>query len=126
MHFSLTGCFTNIFLSSLIYILYEDLHHGVRVLNQRDDGRPSERWSWIMWFRDSDTCEDYEAEWYQKCAEEGNPTCMYLRATHEKNAVDVVRWNQKASDAGKRVYEIIIPLVFTMIQPYVIHFFIFV
>jgi len=77
-----------------------DLHHGVRVLNQRDDGRPSERWSWIMWFRDSDTCEDYEAEWYQKCSEEGNPTCMYLRATHEKNTVDVVHWNQKASDAG--------------------------
>jgi len=77
-----------------------DLHHGVKVLDHRDDGMPSERWSWIMWIRDSDTCEDHEAEWYEKCAEEGNPTCMYLKATHLNNAVDVVNWNQKASDAG--------------------------
>ena len=53
-----------------------------------------------MWFRDSDTCEDYGAEWHHKCAEEGNPTCMYLRATHEGTSQDVVHWNQLASDAG--------------------------
>jgi len=76
------------------------LHHGVRVLDQRDDGGPSERWSWIMWFRDSDTCEDHGREWHLSCAEEGNPTCMYLRATTESSQEDVLMWNQKASDAG--------------------------
>ena len=29
---------------------------------------------------------------------------MYLRATHERSTEDVVLWNQKASDAGKKVF----------------------
>ena len=83
---------------------HQDLHHGVHVFDQRDDGGPAERWSWIMWFRDSDTCEDHEPDWYHQCSEDGNPTCMYLRATHERSTEDVVLWNQKASDAGKKVF----------------------
>jgi len=87
-------------LACLPAMLSLDLHHGVKVLDKRDDGGPSERWSWIMWFRDSDTCQDHARDWHHDCAEEGNPTCMYLRAANEGNAMDVVHWNQKASDAG--------------------------
>jgi hypothetical protein len=92
------------FFQTHTFLYHQDLHHGVRVFDQRDDGGPAERWSWIMWFRDSDTCEDHEPDWYHQCSEDGNPTCMYLRATHEKSNEDVVLWNQKASDAGKRVF----------------------
>ncbi|VEU44261.1 unnamed protein product [Pseudo-nitzschia multistriata] len=76
------------------------LHHGVKVLDQRDDGGPSERWSWIMWFRDSDTCEEHNSEWHRSCAEKGNPTCMYLRASTEPTEEGVVHWNTMASKAG--------------------------
>lgn len=77
-----------------------DLHHGVRVLDQRDDGGPSERWSWIMWFRDSDLCEDHSDEWHRGCAEEGNPACMYLYATKQATPEGQLLWNGKASVAG--------------------------
>lgn len=77
-----------------------DLHHGVRVLDRRDDGGPSERWSWILWFRDSDTCADHSAGWHRRCAEAGNPTCMYLHATRQATPDGSLAWNRRASDAG--------------------------
>jgi hypothetical protein len=39
------------------------------------------RWSWILWYRDSDTCSDHGHEWFQACAVEGSPTCQLLHAT---------------------------------------------
>ena len=41
----------------------------------------TERWSWIIWFKDSGTCADHGHEWYEKCAKEGNPTCEFLHST---------------------------------------------
>ena len=72
----------------------------MKVLDERDDGGPSERWSWILWFRDSDTCEDHGPEWHADCAAAGNPTCMYLQANRAGNGDDRIRWNRKASDFG--------------------------
>jgi len=77
-----------------------NLHHGVKVLDTRDDGGPSERWSWVMWFRDSDTCEDHGNEWHHKCSEAGNPTCMYMRASRQSEMEEILKWNRLASDAG--------------------------
>lgn len=83
------------------FLLVLDLHHGVRVLDERNDGGPSERWSWILWFRDSDTCQDHASEWHRECAHKGNPTCMYLQASSSRDSPrDVISWNQKASDSG--------------------------
>jgi hypothetical protein len=68
-----------------------------------------ERWSWILWYRDSLTCDDHGYEWYKDCAEEGNPTCELLHATKVPNVPgltpkqqteQVLLWNQKASDHG--------------------------
>jgi TPR repeat protein len=50
-----------------------DLLHGVQV-------SAGERWSWIMWFRDSDTCEDHGHEWHRACAEAGQPVCQHVHA----------------------------------------------
>ena len=65
-----------------------DLLHGVQVYNKYGAGSDSvnstvvtERWSWIIWFKDSGTCADHGHEWYEKCAKEGNPTCEFLHST---------------------------------------------
>ena len=77
-----------------------DLHHGVHVLDENIHGDTSERWSWIFWTRDSDTCDDHSKEWYKDCADDGNPSCMYLRATNEGTDEGRIKWNEKASNAG--------------------------
>lgn len=86
-----------------------DLFHGVKILeNTTLDAEPStgevrstpERWSWILWMRDSDTCEDHKGTWYQSCAIQGNPTCQLLHASSRENSEEVVYWNQQASDNG--------------------------
>ena len=50
-----------------------DLLHGVRVGG-------GERWSWILWFRDSETCEEHSHEWFPRCAAAGDPICQNLHA----------------------------------------------
>merc|ERR1712238_536729 len=78
-----------------------DLHHGVNVLDTTANNvTTSERWSWIFWMRDSSTCDDHSKQWYIECSKEGNPACMYLRATVEDNSDGIIEWNEKASDAG--------------------------
>lgn len=85
-----------------------DLFHGVQVLdNVTLDVDASgnrlttpERWSWILWLRDSDTCEDNSQSWHTKCALTGNPTCQLLHATTRGDEKDVLHWNQLASDNG--------------------------
>ena len=49
--------------------------HGVELA---DDG--SERLSWIIWYRDSSTCEEHGHRWHRKCAEAGDAVCQYLHA----------------------------------------------
>ncbi len=91
-----------------------DLYHGVQILenitldqtttDSVELGQPSpqasERWSWILWMRDSNTCEDHKNTWYQSCAIHGNPTCQLLHASSVQHSDEVVYWNQQASDNG--------------------------
>lgn len=103
-----------------------DLYHGVKVLPATGrkeeewefmDGISSplgelgrmERWSWILWYRDSITCDDYGYEWFDDCAHEGNPTCELLHATKITRTPNmppqdfgerVLYWNQQASEHG--------------------------
>ena len=75
-----------------------DLYHGVQLTQETPQ---TERWSWILWYRDSDTCQDHSDEWYRSCAEdEMNPACQYLMATAVQDIDDVVYWNQRAADQG--------------------------
>ena len=85
-----------------------DLFHGVQVLENvtldvDENGHQlttPERWSWILWFRDSDTCQDNSQSWHTKCALTGNPTCQLLHARTRVDEKDVLHWNQLASDSG--------------------------
>ena len=52
-----------------------DLLHGVHLPD--DDG---ERWSWVMWYKDSTTCTDHGEEWHAACAAQGNSLCQYLQS----------------------------------------------
>ena len=71
-----------------------DLLHGVKV---KDDG--GERWSWIIWFKDSPTCKDYSSEWYKKEAYNGLAVyqSLYANVVSEK---DRVMWLKKAAEQG--------------------------
>lgn len=83
-----------------------DLYHGVQVhdhepTNTTVPERSPERWSWILWYRDSFTCEDHSSEWFRSCAmEDHNPTCQLLLATAVTNQEDILYWNEKACDNG--------------------------
>jgi hypothetical protein len=49
-----------------------DLLHGVKV---KDDG--GERWSWVLWFKDSTECHDSNnVEWFRECADKGSAVCQ--------------------------------------------------
>ena len=55
-----------------------DLLHGVQVeKNNLIQKQHSERWSWIMWFKDSAQCHQYGYEWSRKCAHRGDALCQY-------------------------------------------------
>mmetsp|Transcript_50832 Transcript_50832/g.91354 ORF Transcript_50832/g.91354 Transcript_50832/m.91354 type:complete len:528 (-) Transcript_50832:50-1633(-) len=94
-------------LSGDAVIHQSDLLHGVEV---DDDG--GERWSWILWFRDTPSCDDSsEYRWFRSCAREGNAVCQFLHANKAgqepevrgdpaKTAEEVLLWNQKAADQG--------------------------
>eukprot|EP00949_MAST-11_sp_MAST-11-sp1_P002617 g2617.t1 len=94
-----------------------ELLHGVKVLPvENDSGDQTRRWSWILWYRDSDTCEDHGHEWFKTCAEQGDPTCQFLYATKVGNRgnteeIDperyrnelmdkVLLWNSRAAEGG--------------------------
>jgi TPR repeat protein len=59
------------------------LLHGVQVLDlPKDRARHTERWSWILWYRDSVHCHDYSYTWFADCAErDRNAVCLELHAT---------------------------------------------
>ena len=59
-----------------------DLLHGVDVADEsslRNEGSapPGERWSWILWYKDSATCEQRGHEWSRDCASAGDMLCQY-------------------------------------------------
>lgn len=70
-----------------------DLLHGVKVKN---DG--GERWSLILWYKDSTTCEDHSVSWYKDKAIQGIPVYQALYANVAGN--DAVEWHQKAALQG--------------------------
>eukprot|EP00977_Amphora_coffeiformis_P014047 scaffold3842_cov158-Amphora_coffeaeformis.AAC.9 len=103
------------------------LLHGVQVLELDDtknnnntnnsanqqQSTKTERWSWIIWYRDSPTCDDYSHEWFATCAEAGDAVCQQLHATKVGNipgqrqpstiAQQVLQWNARAAAGGSGV-----------------------
>lgn len=61
------------------------LLHGVKVKDFEHNPTKTERFSWILWYRDSDTCEDHSHEWFADCSKEGNPLCQQLHSTKVGN-----------------------------------------
>ena len=55
-----------------------DLLHGVQV-NDFGEDEPAVRWSWILWFKDSSTCQQRGYEWSESCAHTGDALCQYLQ-----------------------------------------------
>lgn len=79
-----------------------DLLHGVEV-------ESGERWSWILWYRDSTTCDEHGHEWFAACAIEGNPICQGLHATKVnkvpgisggEHARQMLEWHMQAAEGG--------------------------
>ena len=86
------------------------LLHGVQVYDIDNKPEDTERWSWILWYKDSTKCdEDYGYEWFKDCSDEGNALCQQLHSTKvgmvpgmtaEENAKAVLDLNMKAADGG--------------------------
>jgi len=72
-----------------------DLLHGVGV-------ESGERWSWILWYRDSPTCDDHSGEWFTECAAAGNAVCeaLYAAGPRAESPSEKIRWNEKAASHG--------------------------
>jgi len=70
-----------------------DLLHGVKVHNS------GERWSWIIWYRDSINCKDYSNEWFRDQAYQGNPLYQGLYA-NVVSGDERILWHQKAAEQG--------------------------
>jgi TPR repeat protein len=103
-----------------------NLLHGVQVFDVPYDNNnnhhqnsttttTTERWSWILWYRDSIECTDYSYQWFANCAQQGDAICQELYATkvgsipssvqHVKNDHHdvmslVVYWNRAAAEQG--------------------------
>ncbi len=69
----------------------------------------SRRWSWILWYRDSETCKDHSHEWFEACANSGVPSCEMMYATKvgntpglsaEDSMQKMLYWNQRAAEHG--------------------------
>jgi len=71
-----------------------DLLHGVHVFGS------AERWSWILWFQDSLTCNAEPETWNRKAAEEGDAVAQFLVASRDGEASNGLKWLKKAARAG--------------------------
>jgi len=71
-----------------------DLLHGVRVFGS------AERWSWILWFQDSSTCNAEPETWNRKAAEEGDAVAQFLVANRAGMASSGLKWLKKAARGG--------------------------
>ncbi len=69
-----------------------DLLHGVEANGTR--------WSWIIWYKDSATCQDHSEHWFANCAQNGNPTCQLLHANKMKQQNLAIKWNKEAAKNG--------------------------
>jgi TPR repeat protein len=92
------------------------LLHGVQVLPIEKNVSATERWSWILWYRDSPKCNDYSYEWFEECAKQGDAVCQELYATKignipESKRIDhgdppmdimesIVYWNRASAEQG--------------------------
>jgi len=80
-----------------------DLFHGVHVMKNLDDETNSkipERWSWILWYRDSESCgEMNRLGWFESCAAKGNPSCMALNG-HYDTPEKQIYWAERACEGG--------------------------
>ena len=99
------------------------LLHGVQVLPIASDAKDTERWSWILWYRDSTECIDYSYEWFVDCAKRGDAICQELYATkigsipvtrqdenynetmneqirQHHNMESIVHWNRASAEKG--------------------------
>ena len=61
------------------------LLHGVQVYDLPNRPKHTERWSWILWYRDSISCQDHSHEWFVDCAQAGDPLCQQLHSTKVGN-----------------------------------------
>lgn len=71
-----------------------DLLHGVKVKN---DG--GERWSLIIWYKNSINCVDHSKDWYKEKAHNGEAVYQSLYANHA-GGNDIIMWHKKAADQG--------------------------
>ena len=71
-----------------------DLLHGVNVVN---DG--GERWSLIIWYKDSTKCIDYSNNWYKEKAYAGEAVYQSLYA-NQVGGNEIITWHKKAADQG--------------------------
>jgi TPR repeat protein len=92
------------------------LLHGVQVFDaasaaNRNRTFAAERWSWILWYRDSVDCVDYSHEWFAECAKSGDAVCQELFATKVGHVPAlqndparvmalVVYWNRQSAEQG--------------------------
>lgn len=85
------------------------LLHGVQVFDLAENPEKTERWSWILWYRDSVQCTDYSHEWFQECADAGDAVCQELHATKvgnvpgltdQERATQVLELNRAAAEHG--------------------------
>lgn len=77
-----------------------DLLHGVNVT-------AGERWSWVLWYKDSGTCAEHGHEWQHAAAADGDPVAQFLHAqrVHLAGAAGggppaKAAWLQRAADGG--------------------------
>lgn len=68
-----------------------DLLHGVQLPD--DEGT---RWSWVLWYLDSDTCDARPEEWHKDCADEGDALCQYLLSLRLGGQVRASLWEKHA------------------------------
>jgi hypothetical protein len=86
------------------------LLHGVQVFDVDDDEpAKTERWSWILWYRDSETCDDFSHEWFAACSDRGDALCQTLHSTkvgqipgttEEETATQIMELNRRAALGG--------------------------
>ena len=80
--------------------------HSLETPTKNGNASKLERWSWILWYRDSDTCEDHGHQWFEECAHDGVAVCQKLYATklgtrpQGGGVKDVLMWNEKAAISG--------------------------
>lgn len=76
-----------------------DLLHGVKV-------ESGTRWSLIIWYRDSTTCQNHDKEWFKDCAEEGRAVCQQLYGSKIGEPAKMLHWNMLAAEGGSVISQI--------------------